>query len=156
MNKENATNEETKAPQIIIGSEFAKTLIPIIDQAKNEILISVFLWNYYFGEPGCQVQKFNQALIKASQRGVKVKGLTAGIQKLRKMSDLGCSIKESNFANKLHNKIIIIDQKWCVIGSHNLTKNALERNYEVSVCFEIDGKDNRLYRFVKAMVENGC
>jgi phosphatidylserine/phosphatidylglycerophosphate/cardiolipin synthase-like enzyme len=155
VHNENATTELRKSPEIIIGSEFAKTLIPLIDQATDEIIISVFLWNYYFSDPGALVQKFNQALIRARARGVKIKGLTAGIQKLRKMSELGIEIKESNFANKLHNKIIIIDRKYCIIGSHNLTKNALERNYEVSVCFEIEGAENRLYKFVKSMVEHG-
>jgi phosphatidylserine/phosphatidylglycerophosphate/cardiolipin synthase-like enzyme len=142
-------------PIVMIGSEFARTLIPLINQATSEIIISVFLWNYYFGEPSSEVQKFNQALIQAVARGVKVKGLTAGVQKLKKMTDLGLVIKESNFANKLHNKIIIIDRKYCVIGSHNLTKNALQRNYEVSVCYEIDGENDRLYKFTKMMVENG-
>lgn len=149
------TLETIKEPQIIIGSEFASTIIPLIERATSEIIISVFLWHYYFSDPGSQVQKFNQAIIRAKARGVKVKGLTAGVQKLKKMSEQGIEIKESNFANKLHNKIIIIDRKHCIIGSHNLTKNALERNYEVSVCFEIDGEQNRLYKFVKSMVEYG-
>jgi phosphatidylserine/phosphatidylglycerophosphate/cardiolipin synthase-like enzyme len=139
--------------QVLIGPEFAKGIIPLIEEAKNEILISVFLWNFYYQEPSCEIQQVNQALIRAKNRGVKIKALVSNESKLKKLIECGLEIKESTFANKLHNKVIIIDQKHCVLGSHNLTKNALGRNYEISVVFPIAGNEDRLYKFVKSMVE---
>jgi len=139
--------------EILIGHEYSKMGRKLIKEAKDEILISVFLWNFYFGDPGCEASKFNQEIINAVKRGVKVKGLVSSTAKIKKMIECGCQIKESTFANKLHNKVMIIDQKYVILGSHNLTKNALGRNYEVSMLFEIEGKENRLYRFVKTMVE---
>jgi phosphatidylserine/phosphatidylglycerophosphate/cardiolipin synthase-like enzyme len=90
--------------------------------------------------------------LRAVQRGVKVIGLTSDTAKCKKMIEQGCAITTSNYANRLHNKIIIIDGKKCVVGSHNLTKNALGRNYEVSVIFDIAGREDRLYKFTKQMV----
>lgn len=153
MSKELTETLETSTLEILVASDYPKRIIPLIEQAQNEVLISVFLWNFYFNDPGCQVQKLNQALIRAVQRGVKVKALVSNESSLKKMVEMGVVVKGSQFANKLHNKIMIIDQKYCIIGSHNLTKNALERNYEISVLFELSGVDARIYQFVKTMVD---
>jgi len=139
--------------EILIGHEYGKVARKYIKEARDEILVSVFLWNFYYGDPACEASKFNQEIINAVKRGVKVKGLVSTTAKVKKMIEAGCQIKESCFANKLHNKVMIIDQKIVILGSHNFTKNALGRNYEVSMMFEIEGKENRLYRFIKTMVE---
>lgn len=143
-----------RTPEILIGKEYAKRVTQLIQEAKSEVLVSVFLWNYYYQDPACEVSQFNIALIHAVQRGVKVKGLVASTAKLKKMIEAGCKIKESCFAHKLHNKIVIIDYKYVILGSHNITKNALGRNYEVSNLFEIEGIENRLYKFVSTMVNH--
>jgi len=119
--------------QVIIGREYPKVLIPLIEQAQHSIEILVFDWRWYANEPNSNVQKFNNAILEACARGVKVRALVNNniiptILQLEKLS-----VKRVGTKSMMHVKMIIIDQKILVSGSHNFSKNAFEFNHEVSL-----------------------
>jgi phosphatidylserine/phosphatidylglycerophosphate/cardiolipin synthase-like enzyme len=122
--------------KVIIGREYPIVVTPLIEQAQHTIEILVFDWRWYAHEPNSNIQKFNNAILEASQRGVKVRALVNNnimptILQLQKLS-----VKRVGTKSMMHVKMIIIDQKILVSGSHNFSKNAFEFNHEVSILTE--------------------
>jgi phosphatidylserine/phosphatidylglycerophosphate/cardiolipin synthase-like enzyme len=80
------------------------------------------------------------ALLSAKNRGVRVHVLIENNEGAKEMYDF---LKENGIEAKIdkrditvHAKFIVIDKKIIVIGSHNLTKSAMERNREISILVE--------------------
>ncbi len=122
-------------PQIesVIGSDFPKKIIPLIQAAKNSIKIVVFDWRWYPNEPGNPVQLFNHAVLTAKNRGVTIKVITNIKEVVNLLNQQGCQAKYPESKQLVHAKIMIVDDKHLVIGSHNYTQSAFTMNREASV-----------------------
>ena len=119
--------------EIVVSREFPKKVIPLIKQAKQSIDIIVFDWGWYPDEIGEPIQIFNNAIYNANRKGAKVRAL---VQKRLIHAILSnCNIESKLLhSNKLlHIKLMIIDGKTAILGSHNYTKNAFNLNHEVSI-----------------------
>lgn len=105
----------------------SKEIIPLIDRAKDYIYIPIFFMTD---------DDMSQALIKAKKRGVEIKMIldaVAAENKYTKHKELraaGISVKVENWAGKMHQKSIIIDDDTVVIGSMNFSKSGEQRNDE--------------------------
>ena len=120
-------------PQILIGREFAQEVIPLIQNAKKSIDIMVYEWRWYPNEIGSKIQVFNQAIVQANKKNIKVKAvvhkaLIAEILRREKIK-----VRKVESSKVLHTKLMIIDDDTVILGSHNYTMNAFNINYEVSV-----------------------
>ena len=99
----------------------------LIQNAKRYIYIPIF----YLTHPNIAKE-----LIKAKNRGVDIKIIldaTAAKNKYSKHKILranGIKVKVENFGGKMHCKSIIIDDKYIVTGSMNLTKAGINKNDE--------------------------
>jgi len=124
--------------ETIIGSEFPKKIIPLIEEAKKTIEIIVFDWRWYPQDPGASVQLFNQAIVRAARRGVEVRALVNNDEIIRTLKENGINAKRIKIKNLLHCKLMIFDSEIVVIGSHNYTQMAFQSNLELSVVFEDD------------------
>jgi phosphatidylserine/phosphatidylglycerophosphate/cardiolipin synthase-like enzyme len=127
----------------IIGSEYPKKIIPLIDEAKKNIDIVVYDWRWYPDEPGHAVQQFNAALVRAKARGVLVRAVINAPDLLPILTKCGIGARCTRDKRTLHAKFIIIDGEKLVIGSHNFTKNAFGSNVEVSIVTEIPAENIR-------------
>lgn len=117
----------------VFGGEFPKKVIPLIEAAKIMIRIIVFDWRWYPADPGCACQKFNFAIIKAQRKAVDVSVLTNCDDIFNVLRDSKIFCKKPLSRRLLHSKIMIIDGKHLIIGSHNYTQNAFTSNFEASV-----------------------
>jgi phosphatidylserine/phosphatidylglycerophosphate/cardiolipin synthase-like enzyme len=134
--------------ETIIGKEFPEKVIPLIDQAKYSIKIVVFDWRWYPNDPANPVQLFNQAIIRAKRRGVKIQILGNSEDVLKIFREQGIEAKKSVGKNLLHAKMMIFDDKDLVLGSHNFTQNAFTMNFEVSIYVpDCPGMENYLRFF---------
>lgn len=122
--------------QIIIGREYPDLVIEKVKGAQQSIKILMFAWRWYDGEFGTKIQKFNNEIIRASQRGVKVFARCNFEYIANILSPCGIDIKKVESQKRLHVKMIIVDEKIVFLGSHNLTKSAFELNHEVSTMIE--------------------
>ena len=116
----------------IIGKEFPEKVIPLINDAKHSIKIIVFDWRWYPQDPGNPVQLFNQAIIRASRRGVEIKVLTNIDEVVRILKSQGIKAQKLISKKLLHAKTMILDGEILVIGSHNYTSSAFQMNHEIS------------------------
>jgi len=122
-------------PQIeaIIGKEFIKKVIPLVENAKSSIKIVVFDWRWYPNDPANPAQLFNHAILTAKNRGVDVKAITNTDDVVKLLNQQGCKAKHPISKKLIHAKIMIIDDRHLIIGSHNYTQSAFTMNQEVSV-----------------------
>jgi len=119
----------------IIGKEFPAKVIPLIDACKKSLKIIVFDWRWYPNDPANPVQLFNQAIIRASRRGVCVEVVTNFADVVNLLNREGCKAVKPITKNLIHAKMMIIDGELLILGSHNYTQSAFTMNYEVSVLF---------------------
>lgn len=107
-------------------------IIPLINNAKNYIYISSFIITH---------NKIKSALINAKNRGVDIKIITDATSARGKYSvhetlrENGVLVKVENKAGKLHTKSLVIDDKYSIIGSMNLTNSAENKNDENVIVF---------------------
>ena len=119
--------------EAIIGKQFPGTVIPLIENAKNTIKIVVFDWRWYPNDPANPVQLFNQAIIRSVRRGVKVQAIGNCSDVMAILKQQGCDIVKPTTKNLVHAKMMIIDDDWLILGSHNYSKSAFSRNQEASI-----------------------
>ena len=122
--------------EAIIGKQFPDKVIPLIENAKQSIKIVVFDWRWYPNDPANPVQLFNQAIIRAKRRGVDVKVITNIVDVIKILNTEKIEAKKPLTPKLIHSKMIIIDDKILVIGSHNYTQSAFTMNHEASVIIE--------------------
>ena len=119
--------------ETIIGKEFPKKVIPLIEQAKHVINIVVYSWWWYPDQIGSEIQKFNNTIINAAKKGVNVKVIANEWPTMAVLAKNGIKTKKLETKRKVHAKLMIIDNKTAILGSHNYTMGAFTTNYEISI-----------------------
>jgi len=120
----------------ILGGEFPKYVLPYINAAQNSIEIIIFDWRFYPTDPACSCQQFNNAIVLAAKRAVQVRVVTNCGSVADFLRKAGIKVKKPISNRLLHSKLMIIDGKHLIIGSHNYTQNAFTSNVESSVILE--------------------
>lgn len=118
--------------ETIIGAEYPEKVGKLVDTAKHSIDILMFDWRWYKNDPFHPLQIFNQKLVRAVRRGVKIRVITNFAELVDTLNTLGFYAKTWPQKNLLHAKLIIIDREIIIQGSHNLTGNAFCSNIEIS------------------------
>lgn len=119
--------------EIVLSSEFTKRIIELIDAAKRSIYIFMFDWRWYKNDFSCEVSRINQALVRATRRGVAVQALLNYKEIVPILESLNIKAKQANVKKLLHAKSIVLDEEVVVLGSHNLSKEAMTANVEMSL-----------------------
>ena len=112
----------------------------LISHANKSIYVAIFVIKYDIKEYDDPVNQLLYALVDAHKRGLDVKVLVDD-PTLRSYPDTISYLKNNSIEVKLdekkgvtsHMKIVIIDDKYLVVGSHNWTESALSYNHEYSV-----------------------
>lgn len=131
----------------IIGRDFSKILIDLIDKAKTNIDIVVYDWRWYADQNTHPVQQFNMAIVRAVHRGVIVRAVLNSRDLVPFLNTLGIRAKRLKDRRVVHSKLFLIDQKTLVIGSHNYTRNAFGSNIETSIAVELPEEITRFSDF---------
>lgn len=128
----------TPIPKVrpVIGKQYADEIVKLIDKAELRIEILMFDWRWYSADPFSDVSLINHAIIRAVRRGVTVRALTNYNNIVEQLKAEGIEAKLWDQSKLMHSKMIIIDGKNFVLGSHNFTHNAMKNNVETSVILE--------------------
>jgi phosphatidylserine/phosphatidylglycerophosphate/cardiolipin synthase-like enzyme len=132
---------------LLKNQEYFPALIKAIDEAKSEIIMSFFLF-----KAGVHNSSYPDRLLAhltgAVQRGVKVvvilensgghdrsldaeNGLTKEL-----LEKKGVEVYLDSPRKTTHTKLVVIDQRFILLGSHNLTQSALKYNNEISILLD--------------------
>lgn len=108
-------------------------LITLIDNAQDYIYIPTFVLTH---------KKLSQALINAKARNVDVKVILDATNANNDHSahemlrQKGIEVKTENYAGKMHSKSVIIDDRYLIVGSMNLSYSGNSRNDENIILIE--------------------
>lgn len=119
--------------EFLIGEQFPDKVIPLINEAKKSIKIIVFEWIWYPNNNTKSIQLFNQSIVRAKNRGVNIEVVANSMPIIKVLNELNIKARKLSTRKLIHSKVMIIDEKDVVIGSHNYTQNAFTSNFEVSV-----------------------
>lgn len=119
--------------ETIIGSQYPVKVGLLVEQAKFSIDILMFDWRWYKNDMSHPLQIFNQKFVSAVRRGVKVRAITNYAELVDTLNILGFYAKKWTSSSLMHSKLVIIDKKIVVQGSHNFTGNAFTSNLETSL-----------------------
>lgn len=134
----------------IIGNEFADKVIPLIKNSKKSIDIIVYDWRWYPNQIGSAIQRFNNEIVAGRKRGKKIRVITNSLHVIGTLKTQNFEARGKVSSKTLHTKLMIIDGKIVILGSHNYTMNAFTINHEVSVIIE----DEKVVERLKLYFEN--
>ena len=123
--------------------KYEPVLIQLLDNAKETIAVSMYSVNPGAGEKN-PIKLLLGDLLEARGRGVSVTiylntlfrdtGKTEqsfiGSPIFEELKDAGCDIHLMPSSRRLHDKLIIVDNRYVVVGSTNWSNSALRRNFE--------------------------
>ena len=154
-------------PAVILTNEnFLPALLKSIDEAQNEIFISIF--SFKAGEhKNSYPDKIVNHLAKAVKKGVKVYVILEKTQdKLDELNiqnrttgklleEKGINVYFDSPNKTTHTKLIVIDQRLVLLGSHNFTQSALKYNNEISVLLEGPDLANNARNYMLKIINEG-
>ncbi len=131
----------------VLGSDYPKVVTPLIQSAGHKIDVMMYEWKWYTHENAGGVEHFNLAFQAAARRGAKIRVLLNiesmghAITKINQRTEqylrmAGIEVKFGQIGVATHAKMIIIDDRIMVLGSHNISKGSFSRNQEASIVVE--------------------
>jgi phosphatidylserine/phosphatidylglycerophosphate/cardiolipin synthase-like enzyme len=137
--------------EVLIGKQFSPRVIELINNAKFSIKTVVYDWRWYANDPGNAVQLFNQAIIRATKRGVKVEAIVNNDGIVNILNENGVAAKKISVPGIMHAKLMLIDDEIAIIGSHNYTHNAFVVNSEISTVLTLPDNFSDFNNFFKTL-----
>lgn len=125
------------------NSDYFDTLVSYIRDAQHSINMTMFIFKTT-QSPQNRPALILQELIKARKRGINIQitldksGYDEGINKenmkvTKKLQRNGIDVRMDSEKRTTHAKIVVIDDQFVFVGSHNLTHSALALNNEFSL-----------------------
>ncbi|MBU1087154.1 MAG: hypothetical protein KKD05_06500 [Candidatus Omnitrophica bacterium] len=123
--------------------KYEQALIKLLDNAKEAIVISMYDISLGSGDKN-PVRLLLNDLLEARERGVSVtmylntrfmdddtseESFTESAI-FKELEDAGCTIYLMPKSRRLHDKLIIIDSRYVIVGSTNWSNSALRKNFE--------------------------
>jgi len=135
--------------QLLPDGLYYDTLGQLIDSAKNRIDIAMFLFKTSTAQTN-RARRIMQRLIAARKRGVRIQVVleqSGYDEELNKENQRTAAILRRNsipvaFDGRevtTHAKLVVLDQRLCLVGSHNFTHSALGSNHEMTLL--VDNQD---------------
>ena len=141
-------NSDTGCPAILLTNEdYFPALLEAIDEAQSEIFMSIFSFKAGVHK-NSYPDRILDRLAKAVKRGVKVTAIletTANRsdeldiqnrQTGKLLEEKGINVYLDSPRQTTHTKLIVIDERLVILGSHNLTQAALKYNNEISILMD--------------------
>lgn len=132
---------------LLKNQEYFSTLTAAIDEAKSEIMMSFFLF-----KAGAHKNSFPDRVLsrlhQAARKGVRVvvilensggndRNLDAENKRTKQLlEEKGVQVYFDSPRKTMHTKLVVIDQRLVLLGSHNLTQSALKYNNEISMLID--------------------
>lgn len=132
------------AIRVINSQEIQPALISIISRAEKNIYISVYQAVYLPGKPKSLVNQIwhqikekvaanldVKVLINQNFQGRTAKEINQAVAKQLRKNQIPARFHAKNIRG--HAKYYVVDGRYSIIGSHNLSERAVRENYEISV-----------------------
>jgi phosphatidylserine/phosphatidylglycerophosphate/cardiolipin synthase-like enzyme len=139
----------TKDVKVVLDREYFQIARALLRDAEKSIRIMMFEASFYTKYPKSPSNILIGELISARKRGVKVEVILEASDRRGRaternratgemLSKEGVEVIYDPLFVTTHAKLIIIDEKICLLGSTNWTYHSLTSNHEVGVLIESD------------------
>jgi len=126
---------------VINDRDYASVAMELVEAANESIYLVVFILKYDPGDPIDPVNDLVWALGNACERGVAVNVILEGRSDIIEinqaafdyLSSVGANITYDAGGITTHCKLLIVDELFVLVGSHNWTESAMSYNHEASV-----------------------
>ncbi len=129
--------------RLLTDREYFDVLRKGINEAREEIVVCAYLFKTLEGADGYP-ERIVQSLSAAVKRGVRVSAvmelsqesgdlLETNVKTARRLEQAGIKVCPDPENAVTHAKLVMIDRRFLLVGSHNLTQSALRYNHEVSI-----------------------
>jgi phosphatidylserine/phosphatidylglycerophosphate/cardiolipin synthase-like enzyme len=146
--KKSGQNSPAGSQEVILTNEdYFPVLLQTIDEAQNEIFISMFSFKTN-ERKNSYPDRILSHLAQAVRRGVKIyvilettdnKSDELNIQNRQTgklLEEKGIHVFFDSPRKTTHTKLVVIDQRLLLLGSHNFTQSALKYNNEISILLD--------------------
>jgi len=134
------------AVQLLTDGDYFPVLLQHVAQARQRIELAMFLFKTK-DAPDNRPAQLATALINARRRGVQVavllekSGYDEGINRenekvAHRLRQNRVNVRFDTPQTTTHTKLVVIDDRYVFIGSHNLTQAALRHNHELSLLLD--------------------
>jgi phosphatidylserine/phosphatidylglycerophosphate/cardiolipin synthase-like enzyme len=147
--------------RLLKDRDYFPALLEGIDHARQEIVLSVFFFKTTGGADS-QPEKVLDRLREAVRRGVRVEAVIERGQEGDNVSRDNADTAERLMRGGIrvcfdapdrttHAKLVVIDRRVLLVGSHNLTQSALKYNHEVSVWIDSPALADEALGYLKSI-----
>jgi phosphatidylserine/phosphatidylglycerophosphate/cardiolipin synthase-like enzyme len=147
--------------RLLTDGDYVKALLSAIDRARKEIFLSAYLFRTIADARGYPEAVLSR-LIAAAGRGVRVEVVLERNQEAdplsRSNAETAARLRKGGIRVCLeapdritHTKLVVIDRRYVLIGSHNLTQSALGYNHEASVWIDSERLAEEALRYLYAL-----
>ncbi|HIJ79964.1 MAG: phospholipase D-like domain-containing protein [Desulfobulbaceae bacterium] len=141
-----STSSRPNEVNTLADDDYFPTLINLIQNSNRSIDLAMFVFKTSTKGDNRPMQ-IAKALIAARQRGVRVRVIlekSGYDEKLNQTNEeVGALLKENRIVVEFdspqrtnHAKLVVIDSRYCLVGSHNFTQAALKHNHELSLLID--------------------
>lgn len=117
---------------IYFDGDYTTQLKAAIETATEKIDVCMYVWRWYQNDPTLELQQVYIALLRAANKGVRVRILTDFPDVAARMRMDGLNAVSVPASKIMHAKMFIIDSKLVALGSHNMTKRSTTKNHEAT------------------------
>jgi len=150
---------------LLKNQDYFHALIKMIDEAKSEIILSFFLFKAGVHK-NSDPDRVAAHLAKSAQKGLKVivilehsggrdPGLDAENRQTKQLlEEKGVEVYLDSPRKTTHTKLVIVDRRLILLGSHNLTQAALKHNNEISLVMDRPDLANEARNYLLQIIKD--
>jgi len=142
------------------------SILSSVEKAQKEIWVGAYHFRAGI-HPRSAPDRLAQELIKAAKRGVQVHvlmerpedPLSEQAKDNKKTASLlqrgGVKVYWDSAQRRSHMKVVVVDGRFAVVGSHNLTKGGLKDNHELSLSVDSPCLAEKVISYLKRLAKEG-
>jgi phosphatidylserine/phosphatidylglycerophosphate/cardiolipin synthase-like enzyme len=152
--------------QVLEDDRLLPAILSSVEKAQKEIWVGTYHFRAGI-HPRSAPDRLAQELIKAAKRGVQVHvlmerpedPLSEQATDNKKTASLfqrgGVKVYWDSPHRRSHMKVVVVDGRFAVVGSHNLTKGGLKDNHELSLSVDSPCLAEKVISYLKRLAKEG-
>ncbi|MEN8143140.1 MAG: phospholipase D-like domain-containing protein [Thermodesulfobacteriota bacterium] len=150
--------------QVLADGDYLPVLLEMISKAETSIDLAMFLFKTSTNRKRRnKPDQIRDRLINSARRGVRIRvfleksGYNEKINETNRrvakdLEKAGITVIFDTPKKTTHNKMVVIDQRFSLVGSHNFTHAALKYNHELSLLVDDQGLAEKLTRYMETAI----
>ncbi len=119
--------------KLLVNEAFFDVIKKNLSQAKERIYIIIYNWHFYQNDFASPVSQINQIIFEKVRLGLDVRVIVGNKTLNNQLKERNINVRYNRLRGLNHAKVVIVDNYFCSVGSHNFSNNAFSRNEEATI-----------------------